>query len=63
LKSVTEQRTIPDVIGVYHGWKNIGMTEAVIINMRERLYDYERPDALDLPWDSEMARRIIPYTW
>ena len=48
---------------VYHGWKNIGTTEAVIINMPDRMYDYEQPDALDLPWDSEAARRIIPYTW
>ncbi|MGH8715087.1 MAG: dTDP-4-dehydrorhamnose 3,5-epimerase family protein [Casimicrobiaceae bacterium] len=48
---------------VYHGWKNIGTTEAIIINMPERLYKYEQPDALDLSWDSEAARRIVPYTW
>jgi dTDP-4-dehydrorhamnose 3,5-epimerase len=48
---------------VYHGWKNIGTTEAIIINMPERSYNHEQPDALDLPWDSEAARRIIPYTW
>ena len=48
---------------VYHGWKNIGTTEAVIINMPKRPYDYEQPDALDLPWDSDSARRIIPYVW
>jgi dTDP-4-dehydrorhamnose 3,5-epimerase len=48
---------------IYHGWKNIGTTEAIIINMPERAYDYERPDALDLPWDSDSARRIIPYVW
>ncbi|MGH8315288.1 MAG: dTDP-4-dehydrorhamnose 3,5-epimerase family protein [Steroidobacterales bacterium] len=48
---------------VYHGWKNIGTTEAIIINMPERPYHYEEPDALDLPWDSEAARRIVPYTW
>lgn len=48
---------------LYHGWKNIGTTEAIIINMPDRMYDYDRPDALDLPWDSEAARRIIPYTW
>jgi dTDP-4-dehydrorhamnose 3,5-epimerase len=49
--------------GLYHGWKNIGTSEAVIINMPARMYEYEQPDALDLPWDSEAARRIIPYTW
>jgi len=48
---------------LYHGWKNIGTTEAVIINMPTRMYQYAGPDALDLPWDSEAARRIIPYTW
>jgi dTDP-4-dehydrorhamnose 3,5-epimerase len=25
------------------------------------MYDYENPDALDLPWDSDAAARIIPY--
>jgi dTDP-4-dehydrorhamnose 3,5-epimerase len=48
---------------LYHGWKNIGNTEAIIINMPERMYDYAQPDALDLPWDSEVASRIIPYKW
>ena len=48
---------------LYHGWKNIGTSEAIIINMPDRMYDYEQPDALDLPWDSEAARKLIPYTW
>jgi dTDP-4-dehydrorhamnose 3,5-epimerase len=48
---------------IYHGWKNIGTSEAVIINMPDRMYNYEQPDALDLPWDSEAARRIVPYRW
>ena len=48
---------------LYHGWKNIGTSEAIIINMPARMYEYEHPDALDLPWDSEAASRIIPYTW
>ena len=48
---------------LYHGWKNIGDSEAVIINMPDRMYDYEQPDALDLPWDSEAAGRIVPYRW
>jgi dTDP-4-dehydrorhamnose 3,5-epimerase len=46
---------------LYHGWKNIGTDEATIINMPTAMYDYETPDALDLPWDSEAAARIIPY--
>jgi dTDP-4-dehydrorhamnose 3,5-epimerase len=48
---------------LYHGWKNIGNSEAIIINMPDRMYDYEQPDALDLPWESEAAARIVPYRW
>lgn len=48
---------------LYHGWRNIGITEAVIINMPDRMYDYEAPDALDLPWDSPDAGAIVPYRW
>jgi dTDP-4-dehydrorhamnose 3,5-epimerase len=48
---------------LYHGWKNIGNSEAIIINMPDRMYNYEQPDALDLPWDSETAARIVPYRW
>ncbi|MEA2877408.1 MAG: dTDP-4-dehydrorhamnose 3,5-epimerase [Hyphomicrobiales bacterium] len=48
---------------LYHGWKNIGTNEAIIINMPTSMYDHEAPDALDLPWDSEAARRIIPHRW
>jgi dTDP-4-dehydrorhamnose 3,5-epimerase len=48
---------------VYHGWKNIGTTEAIIINMPDRMYEYAQPDALDLPWDSDAAARFIPYKW
>ena len=46
---------------LYHGWKNIGLSEAIIINMPTEMYIYESPDALDLPCDSEAAARIIPY--
>lgn len=46
---------------LYHGWKNIGTTEAIIINMPSSMYDYEAPDALDLPWDSPEAAEIVPY--
>jgi dTDP-4-dehydrorhamnose 3,5-epimerase len=48
---------------LYHGWKNIGISEAVIINMPDRMYDYASPDALDLPWDSAAAARVVPYRW
>ena len=48
---------------VYHGWKNIGVTESIVINMPTRPYEYEAPDSLDLPWDGAAARALIPYTW
>jgi dTDP-4-dehydrorhamnose 3,5-epimerase len=48
---------------LYHGWKNIGVDEAIVINMPTSVYDYESPDALDLPWDSAEARALIPFTW
>jgi dTDP-4-dehydrorhamnose 3,5-epimerase len=48
---------------LYHGWRNIGETEATIINMPEQMYNYENPDGLDLPWDSDAARKLIPFQW
>lgn len=48
---------------LYHGWKNIGTSEAIIINMPDRMYNYEQPDALDLPWDSPAASEVVPYRW
>ena len=48
---------------LYHGWKNIGTVEATIINMPDHMYNYDEPDALDLSWDSEAARRLIPHRW
>lgn len=48
---------------VYHGWKNIGTSEAIVVNMPTRPYTYDVPDALDLPWDSEAAKALIPYRW
>src|SRR4029453_6026996 len=35
--------------------------QTIIINMPTVMYNYESPDALDLPWDSDAAARIIPY--
>jgi dTDP-4-dehydrorhamnose 3,5-epimerase len=48
---------------LYHGWKNIDTSEAVIINMPTQMYNYEAPDALDLPWESDAARLVVPYQW
>ena len=49
--------------GVYHGWKNIGTGEAFIVNMPSSAYDYNAPDALDLPYDSPSAGEIVPFRW
>jgi dTDP-4-dehydrorhamnose 3,5-epimerase len=49
--------------GVYHGWKNIGADEATIVSMPSELYNHDGPDRWELPWDSDAARRMIPYQW
>ena len=48
---------------LYHGWKNIGTTEASIINMPSSQYHYDNPDALDLPYDAPRAAEIVPFRW
>ena len=45
--------------GIYHGWKCIGMSEAVVINCPTRAYNHEKPDEQRLPFDTEE----IPYDW
>lgn len=48
---------------LFHGWKNLGTDEAFIINMPTSEYDYERPDALDLPYDAVEAASVVPWRW
>jgi dTDP-4-dehydrorhamnose 3,5-epimerase len=48
---------------LYHGWKNIGTTEAFIINMPTNEYQHAAPDALDLPYEADEAVDIVPYRW
>jgi dTDP-4-dehydrorhamnose 3,5-epimerase len=48
---------------IYHGWKNIGTKEAFIINMPSQQYNYDDPDALDLPYDREDAPQLVPWRW
>ncbi|HVA07163.1 MAG TPA: dTDP-4-dehydrorhamnose 3,5-epimerase family protein [Acidimicrobiales bacterium] len=48
---------------LYHGWKNIGMDEAFIINMPSNQYRYDSPDALDLPYESLKAEEVVPFRW
>jgi dTDP-4-dehydrorhamnose 3,5-epimerase len=48
---------------LFHGWKNIGVDEAFIINMPSSEYNYDEPDALDLPYPSSDAEALIPFRW
>ena len=48
---------------LYHGWKVIGVEEAFIVNMPTSMYDYEQPDALDLPYESPEAETVVPWRW
>jgi len=45
--------------GVYHGFKNIGTEECIIVNTPSRKYDYDNPDEVRLPAHGS----IIPYDW
>jgi len=46
-------------IGVLHGWKCIGETEAIVVNTVTEPYNYENPDEYRLPYDSSQ----VPYDW
>lgn len=45
--------------GVYHGIRNVGTTDALLINVVDAAYDYEDPDHYRVPADSA----DIPYRW
>lgn len=49
--------TIPP--GVYHGFQAIGPETAFIINVPDKLYNYEDPDEHRRPWDDPE----IPFIW
>jgi len=44
---------------VYHGWKCIGLDEAVVINIPSEPFDYDHPDEQRLPAHGDE----IPYDW
>ena len=48
---------------LYHGWKVIGVEEAFIVNMPTSLYDYDEPDAFDLPYGAPGADAVVPWRW
>jgi dTDP-4-dehydrorhamnose 3,5-epimerase len=48
---------------LYHGWKTIGVDEAFVLNMPTSMYNYDEPDAFDLPYDCAEALEIVPFRW
>ncbi len=44
---------------VWHGFKNIGKKECIVVNIPTQLYNYEKPDEMRKPFDS----KEIPYEW
>jgi len=44
---------------VYHGFKTIGETEAVLLNIPTEIYDYEHPDEHRIPAHGS----DVPYDW
>lgn len=49
--------TVPP--GVYHGWKCVSESEAIVINIPTEPYNRKSPDEYRLPPDT----REIPYDW
>jgi dTDP-4-dehydrorhamnose 3,5-epimerase len=45
--------------GIYHGYKTVGHSPALILNFPDRLYDRERPDEHRIAHDAP----DVPYTW
>ncbi len=45
--------------GVYHGFKNVGTKECMIVNCPDRTYNYETPDEFRKPAHGS----DIPYDW
>lgn len=45
--------------GVYHGWKNIGEKESVVLNLPTEPYNYEDPDSYRV----DPHNGGIPYSW
>jgi dTDP-4-dehydrorhamnose 3,5-epimerase len=45
--------------GVYHGYKTLGVTPSLLINLPTEVYDPKAPDEFREPWNTKM----IPYNW
>ncbi|MEJ2366766.1 MAG: dTDP-4-dehydrorhamnose 3,5-epimerase family protein [Acidobacteriota bacterium] len=47
-------------IGVYHGWKCVGTSEAYVINIPTKTYNYDSPDEYRL---DPHGNDVIDYDW
>ncbi len=45
--------------GVWHAVRNVGQTDAAVVNFPTIPYDHEDPDKFKLPLDTD----LIPYEW
>jgi dTDP-4-dehydrorhamnose 3,5-epimerase len=45
--------------GVFHAHLNVGETDALLVSMPTRAYDYADPDVYRLPLDTD----LIPYSF
>lgn len=63
LKAPTSRKDKPLLLKipkqVVHGFCGLGKSEARIINIPTRLYNYKNPDEFRFPWNS----KEIPYKW
>ena len=52
-----------DSAGVYHGFKCISGTEALVLNCPTEPYNYAEPDEFRLAPHAPTTRMKIPYDW
>lgn len=46
-------------VGVYHGYKTIGVKPSLLLNFPTKLYNYDQPDEYRVPYNDPS----IPYDW
>ena len=46
-------------VGVYHGYKTVGVQPSLLLNFPTELYNHKEPDEYRAPWNDP----AIPYSW
>jgi dTDP-4-dehydrorhamnose 3,5-epimerase len=46
-------------VGVYHGYKTVGLQPSLLLNFPTELYNHQQPDEYRAPWNDS----AIPYSW